>query len=80
MDKLGVPPHCIVITHVPSEEDLTGLAEHLGDSLGFTVIDPDVPNLATFDRSHLTPDSSAQWSRQFLARLEPLLGQCVPGS
>jgi hypothetical protein len=80
VEKLGVSPHCIVITHVPSEEDLTGLAEYLGGSLGFTVIDPDVPNLSTFDRSHLTPESSAQWSRQFLARLEPVLGQCIPGS
>jgi hypothetical protein len=78
--KIDLNPRCIVLTHVPSEEDLTGLAEHLGESLGITVIDPDVPDLATFDRSHLTPESSAKWSREFLARLEPVLEKCVPGT
>lgn len=77
--KLDMPAQCIVITSVPAEEDLTGLAEYIGVALGLTVIDPAVPNLATFDRSHLTPESSVQWSRQFLAELEPLLERCVPG-
>jgi hypothetical protein len=79
LGKLDIPSHCIVITHVPSEEDLTGLAEYVGAQLGLTVIVPVVPNLSTFDRSHLTPESSVQWSRQFLTRLEPVLERCISG-
>jgi hypothetical protein len=77
--KLGIPAQCVVLTQVPSEEDLTGLARYIGGPLGITVIDPAVANLSTFDRSHLTPESSVRWTHQFLTELEPLLARCIPG-
>lgn len=78
--RLDMPKECIVITHVPSQEDLDGLAQHIGGALGLTVIEPRTPDLATFDRSHLTPASSARWTKAFLQELEPVLRRCIPGA
>jgi hypothetical protein len=75
--KLHMPADCIVITHVPAEENLRGLAQYIGHGLGLTVIDPDVPDLTTFDRAHLTPASSKRWTQAFLQALEPVLEHCV---
>jgi hypothetical protein len=78
VNKLGLPGRCIVITNVPAYSDMHDLARYLATSLGVTVINPDVPDLATFDRSHLTPESSRRWTQAFLQQLEPLLHSCIP--
>lgn len=75
--KLHVPASCVVITNVPAQEDLRGLAQFIGHSLGLTVVDPQVPNLDTFDRAHLTPESSVRWTHAFLEQLEPVLRRCT---
>jgi hypothetical protein len=77
VDKLSMPTECIVITNVPGQEDLRGLAQYIGQSLSLTVVDPDVANLDTFDRAHLTPESSRRWTEAFLQQLEPLLQHCL---
>jgi hypothetical protein len=77
ISKIDLPRHCIVITHVPSEDALGSLAPYLSKSLGVTLIEPQVPSLATFDRAHLTPSSSRQWTRAFLQQLEPVLQSCI---
>ncbi len=77
VEKLKMPADCIVITNVPSEEDLGGLAQYIGHSLGLAVVDPLVNNLFTFDRAHLTPESSVRWTRAFLHELEPVLHRCA---
>jgi hypothetical protein len=79
VEKLNMPMDCIVITHVPAEEDLGDLAQYIGQSLGLTVIVPVVPNLSTFDRAHLTPESSLRWTRAFLLQLDPILRRCAGG-
>jgi hypothetical protein len=68
---------CIVITNVPAMYDLHGLAQYLGDSLGLTVVAPEVSGLSTFDRSHLTPESSVRWTQEFLRELQPVLSRCL---
>jgi hypothetical protein len=78
--KLPTRPSCIVITHVPSERNLQGLAQFIADGLGVRVVEPQVANLATFDNSHLTPQSSVLWTQAFLEQLEPVLHECIsPG-
>jgi hypothetical protein len=77
ISKIDIPRHCIVITHVPSRDALGSLAPYLSKSLGVTLIEPDVPSLATFDSWHLTPASSHQWTRAFLEQLEPVLQSCI---
>ncbi len=79
VSKVNLPPRCIVITNVPAEQDLPDLAEYVGQGLGATVIVPRVQGLATFDRAHLTPESSTRWSQAFLAELEPVLHECGAG-
>jgi hypothetical protein len=78
--RLGRPARCVVVTDVPSEQPKRGLAEYLSKSLGITFIDPELTDLATFDRSHLTPESSRRWTQAFLTRLAPVLRDCVPSS
>jgi hypothetical protein len=73
---LKVPPQCIVMTSVPADYDLRSLAEYLGKALGVTVIDPNVGPLYTFDRAHLTPESSTRWTRAFLQELDPVIDRC----
>jgi hypothetical protein len=75
--KLGIPPRCIVITHVPSREDMRALPHFIGDALGLSVIDPKVEGLTTFDNTHLGPDSAMRWTQAFLSDLEPVLQRCV---
>ena len=79
--KFSVRPSCIVITHVPSERNMKGLAQYIGEALGLRVVEPQVADLATFDNSHLTPRSSALWTQAFLEELEPVLRECTtPGA
>ena len=77
VDKLKMPRECIVITHVPAADDLRSLASFLGNALGLTVINPEVENLYTFDKAHLTPESSVRWTQAFLRELEPVLERCM---
>ncbi len=78
IDRLQIPANCIVITNVPADEDLGGLADYLGTTLGLTVIVPRLAGLETFDRAHLTPASAVRWTDAFLRQLEPVLRRCVP--
>ena len=75
--KLSIPRECIVITNVPTEHEGDELAHYLASSLGVSLIDPGLTDLTTFDRSHLTPDSSARWTKAFLNGLEPILQHCL---
>jgi len=77
LERTEVPRQCIVITNVPAMYDLRGLAQYLGSELGLTVVDPQVAGLSTFDRSHLTPDSSVRWTHAFLEQLSPVISRCV---
>jgi hypothetical protein len=79
--KLGLPTKCVVITNVPSDAPKRELAMYLSRTVGMTLIDPDVRDLATFDRAHLTPESSQRWTQAFLEELTPVLRECVgPGA
>jgi hypothetical protein len=45
--------------------------------LGIVVLEPEAPALYTFDRAHLTPQSSREWTGEFLKELEPTLEKCI---
>jgi len=76
VQKLEMPPECIVITAVPSNSPKASLAKYLAESLGVTLIDPELKDISTFDKSHLTPESSLRWTQAFLRDLEPILRRC----
>jgi hypothetical protein len=75
--NLNMPHRCIVVTHVPAADDLRSLAHYIAGSLDLTELEPDVPDLFTFDHAHLTPESSKRWTREFLVQLEPVLQRCA---
>jgi hypothetical protein len=78
--KLGLPAKCVVVTGVPTDLPKRELARYLSTSLGITLIDPNLEGLATFDRGHLTPESSKRWTQAFLEELAPVLRDCVRSS
>jgi hypothetical protein len=74
---LDLPRRCIVITETPNEDSNKGLAGFLAQSLGATLIQPDLPQLVLFDRAHMTPASSRRWTQAFLRDLQPVLDSCI---
>jgi hypothetical protein len=77
LEKVQLPRDCVVITNVPSENDLSSLPQYLADATGMTVVNPTVRDLHTFDHSHLSPDSSRRWTQAFLRELEPIIDRCM---
>lgn len=73
----GIPHSCVVVTQVPTGEDLHTLPGYLAAATGMTVVEPVVSGLYTFDEAHLTPESSRRWTQAFLKALEPVLNQCI---
>lgn len=74
--RLGVQPHCIILTEVPTSEPPRGVAHTLAQALGARVAIPDVTGLETFDRSHLTPDSAVRWANAFMSIAGPVIDAC----
>jgi len=77
VEKIHVPNQCIVLTHVPNDVRGGDLARYLAHSLGIVLLEPEEANLYTFDRTHLTPQSSREWTGEFLKELEPTLEKCI---
>ena len=80
INKLEIPRECVVITAVPTEWPKAPIAKYLARSLGLTLIDPELPDMFTFDRAHLTPESALRWTKAFLSSLEPVLKRCGASS
>jgi hypothetical protein len=74
---LDMPRRCIVITETPNEDSNRGLAPYLAESLGVTLIQPDLPQMMLFDRAHMTPASSARWTQAFFRDLGAVLDACL---
>jgi len=80
VEHLNISRECIVITAVPTEWPKADLAKYLAKSLGVSLVAPELPDMKTFDKSHLTPESSKRWSQAFLTGLEPILKKCDASS
>jgi len=72
-----LPHACIVLTTVPSELVAPQLGREIADQLGLEFVSPDIPNLETFDHSHLTPESADRFSGAFLQSIESRLDACI---
>lgn len=77
LDSLPVSRGCIVMTIVPSSHTRMGTARALAQALGVEFVAPELPDLTTFDRSHLNVDSAGRWSTAFFETAGPRIRRCV---
>jgi hypothetical protein len=77
--QIDVPAACVVLTTVPTPQRVldAGTVKRIAEGLGAPWVEPPVPDLASFDRSHLTRDSAERWSAAFLAAAMPILDRCL---
>jgi len=74
----GVEPSCMILLNVPSYSTSLGIAKWLAQETGLIPILPIVTGLKSFDRSHLTSDSSSIWTTAILSAIGPHMTRCVP--
>jgi hypothetical protein len=76
---LDLPPECVMLTTVPTpQRPLTPeTVQRIAAALGASWAEPRLDGLASFDNSHLTPDSAERWSAAFLAEAMPRLQHCA---
>jgi hypothetical protein len=74
----GVEPRCTLLLNVPQYSTSLATAKQLARETGTTSILPIVTGLKTFDRSHLTSDSSSIWTAAILSAIGPHLARCGP--
>lgn len=77
--QTGLPAACVVLTTVPTPQRSldAGTVKRIAGALGAAWVEPSVPGLASFDRSHLTRDSAERWSAAFLETAMPILDRCL---
>jgi hypothetical protein len=76
----GIEPGCVVLTDTPNQHaDATDFVQALAAEMGFTVILPNVLNIATVDGGHMHGTSARRWSAAFLSELSPVLDRCLAG-
>lgn len=76
----GVAKSCVVLSAAPSASvNSDAYVAEIGKRLGVRVALPKVPDLTTFDGSHLTAESAERWSAAVLSEISETLSRCVRG-
>lgn len=74
---LPVAKDCVLLTLVPSPKTRRAEAEAIARRLGLNLYAPELPDLQTFDGSHLDSPSAARWSAAFFEAAGPQLRHCL---
>lgn len=77
--RLPVRRECVVLTLVPSVDTRRAEAEAIAAALGMELVSPRVPDLTTFDGSHLDAASAERWAAAFFEAAGPRLRACLSG-
>jgi hypothetical protein len=80
IDKIPVDNRCVLLTIAPYESTGRLEASAIADSLGIELISPKLPNLNTFDGSHLDQESAERWSQAFIDSAGPRIRECLSAS
>ena len=78
--SLPVESRCVLLTMVPTVDTPIATARAIAQSLGTTLIAPQVDGLTTFDKSHMDRPSAERWSKAFFEAAGPQITQCLAGS
>jgi len=76
---LDLPARCVVLTTVPTPQRPLDAAtvQRIAEAIGASWAEPQLEDLTSFDRSHLTRESAERWSAAFLAEIMPILKDCA---
>lgn len=77
LPTLSASRACTILTIVPTVNTNAGTAKAIATALGLNLIAPTPEGLATFDGSHLDPESSERWSAAFLEQAGPQIRKCL---
>jgi len=77
LERFNLPAHCVLLTVVPSSETPLEEAKWLAEQLELELIAPILPELQTFDGSHLDIHSAERWSKAFFEQAAPVLSSCL---
>jgi hypothetical protein len=93
LSSLPVRRDCVILTLVPTADHSAdrrfwgtpgatsiGTAKAIAGGLGKNLIAPELTGLATFDGSHLDPQSAERWSVAFTEAAGPPIRQCLAES
>jgi hypothetical protein len=75
--NLPVDRSCVLLTIVPYPATRRAEAQALAHDLELKLVDPQPPDLRTFDGSHLDEDSAERWSKAFYEIAGPRIKACL---
>jgi hypothetical protein len=77
LSTLSVPRECVILTMVPTVGTNIGTAQAVAQSVGVSLIAPEIETLNTFDESHLDRPSAQRWSAAFFEAAAPQIRRCL---
>lgn len=77
LDSLPVSRDCVILTMVPTVGTKRAAAAALAAAVDRPFISPEMPDLVTFDGSHLEQASAQRWAAAFLEAAGPRIRQCA---
>ena len=67
---------CLILTMAPNPHTSPIMGRRVAEALGIDFIFPEVDGIATFDKSHMHPESAEIWSSAFLEAAEDSFARC----
>jgi hypothetical protein len=77
LSSLPVQKDCVILTIVPTAETKIGNAKAIATALHKDLVMPEIPELQTFDGSHLDQPSAERWSQAFFEAAAPEIHSCL---
>lgn len=77
LSHLPVKRDCVILTMTPTVGTKIGNANAIAKALGETLVAPEIPELQTFDTSHLQQESAERWSAAFFQLAGSKIEACL---
>jgi hypothetical protein len=77
LSDLPVQEDCVILTTIPTAGTKIGNVKAIAAALHKDLVTPEIPELQTFDGSHLDQQSAERWSQAFLQAVGPQIRSCL---
>ena len=74
---LPVQEDCVILTMIPTAGTKIGNVKAIAAALHKDLVTPEIPELQTFDGSHLDQQSAERWSQAFFEAAGPEIRSCL---